>query len=394
MKIPTPDFQLPNRLLALLVGASVTLFVVVGADLQVRLDAQARQVPMFEPDPLWAQALPNKWATGAVGGIAVDSHDNVWVFQRPGTIPDSERGASLNPPASECCIPAPSVLEFSPDGRLLQAWGKPGPGYEWFKTEHGILIDDKDNVWLSGSAKEDNQLLKFTSTGKFLMQVGHAGKNTGSGDTENVGGPAGLFLYKKANELFVADGYFNHRVVVFDAETGKFKRAWGAYGKKPDDSYKFPPRAQLIQGDPPPQFNNPVHAVLVSNDDLVYVADRTNNRLQIFKVDGTFVKEVFVARNTLQQEGTVYNFVFSPDKEQRFLYVMDGSNKAIRVYDRKSMELLTSIGGHAGHNAREFFHPHSFAVDSKGNLFIGEVNDGMRYYRYAYKGMRSVNSTQ
>jgi DNA-binding beta-propeller fold protein YncE len=206
------------------------------------------------------------------------------------------------------------VLEFSADGRLLQAWGKPGPGYEWFKTEHGILIDDKDNVWLSGSAKEDNQILKFTRDGKFLMQIGHAGKNKGSNDTENVGGPAGLFLYKKANELFVADGYFNHRVVVFDADTGKFKRAWGAYGKTPEDNYKFPPRAQLISGDPPPQFNNPVHAVLVSNDELVYVADRTNNRLQIFKVDGTFVKEVFVARNTLQQEGTVYNFAFSPDK--------------------------------------------------------------------------------
>jgi hypothetical protein len=182
---------------------------------------------MFEPDPLWSQALPNKWATGAVGGIAVDSHDNVWVFHRPSTIPDSERGASLNPPASECCFPAPSVLEFGPDGRLLQAWGKPGPGYEWFKTEHGILVDDKDNVWLSGSAKEDNQLLKFTRDGKFLMQIGHAGKNKGSDDTENVGGPAGLFLYKKANELFVADGYFNHRVVVFDADTGQVQARVG-----------------------------------------------------------------------------------------------------------------------------------------------------------------------
>jgi hypothetical protein len=376
--------------LALIVAAA--LFV--EADLQVGLVAQNRQVPIFEPDPLWAQALPNKWATGQVGGVAVDSHDNVWVFHRPATIPEGERGASLTPPASECCIPAPSVLEFSPDGRLLQAWGKPGPGYEWFKTEHGIFVDDKDNVWLSGSAKEDNQILKFTRDGKFLMQIGHAGKNTGSNDPENVGGPAGLFLYKKANELFVADGYFNHRVVVFDASTGKFKRAWGAYGKKPDDSYKFAPRAQLIAGDPPPQFNNPVHAVLVSNDDLVYVADRTNNRLQIFKVDGTFVKEVFIARNTLQQEGTVHNFAFSPDKEQRFLYVLDGSNKAIRVYNRQSMESIETIGGHAGHNAREFFHAHSFAVDSKGNLFIGEVNDGQRYYRYVFKGLAAATSTQ
>jgi len=369
-------------IVALLVGVSVWA------------QNRAGQVPMFEPDPLWSQALPNKWVTGQVGGVAVDSHDNVWVFHRPATIPEGERGASLNPPASECCIPAPSVLEFAPDGHLIQAWGKPGPGYEWFKTEHGIFVDDKDNVWLSGSAKEDNQILKFTRDGKFLMQIGHAGKNKGSDDTENVGGPASLFLYKKANELFVADGYFNHRVVVFDAETGKFKRAWGAYGKKPDDSYKFPPRAQLIAGDPPPQFNNPVHAVLVSNDDLVYVADRTNNRLQVFRVDGTFVTEKAIAKNTLQQEGTVHNFAFSPDREQRFLYVLDGSNKAIRVLNRQTLETVTNIGGHAGHNAREFFHAHSFAVDAKGNLFIGEVNDGMRYYRYAFKGMRSVASTQ
>ena len=286
-KSPNPKTEITTGLvLALVAIAAVATWVA----------AQSRQVPMFEPDPLWAQALPNKWATGAGRRHRGRLARQRLGFSPPGTIPESERGASLNPPASECCIPAPSVLEFSPDGRLLQAWGKPGPGYEWFKTEHGILVDDKDNVWLSGSAKEDNQLLKFTRDGKFLMQIGHAGKNKGSSDTENVGGPAGLFLYKKTNELFVADGYFNHRVVVFDADTGKFKRAWGAYGKTPEDSYKFPPRAQLIQGDPPPQFNNPVHAVLVSNDDLVYVADRTNNRLQIFKVDGTFVKEVFVAQ--------------------------------------------------------------------------------------------------
>jgi DNA-binding beta-propeller fold protein YncE len=340
------------------------------------------RIPTFEPDPLFFQALPNKWATGAVGGVAVDSHDNIWIFQRPTTIPESERGAAMNPPLSECCIPAPPVIEFSPTGQFIQAWGGPGAGYEWFKSEHGIFIDDKDNVWLSGSAKEDNHILKFTNKGKFLMQIGHAGKNTGSADRENVGGPAGLFLYKKTNELFVADGYFNHRVVVFDADTGKFKRAWGAYGKPPIDNYKFPARAQLVQGDPPPQFNNPVHALIISNDDLVYVADRTNNRLQVFRPDGTFVKELFIARNTLEPEGTVYNFVFSPDKEQRYLYVLDASNKLIRVLNRQTLEQVATSGGHAGHNAREFFHPHSFAIDSKGNLFIGEVNDGMRYYRY------------
>ena len=378
-------------------GAAIAVLTLAGAAFfEQRTGAQSArgQVPQFEPDPLWSQALPNKWVTGQVGGLAVDSHDNVWVFHRPDTIPDGEKAAALKPPQAECCIPAPAVLEFGPTGKFIQAWGGPGQGYEWFTAQHGIFVDGSDNVWLSGSAKEDNHILKFTSSGKFLMQIGHAGKNKGSNDTENLGGPAGLFLYKKTNELFVADGYFNHRVIVFDATTGAYKRHWGAYGKKPDDGVTFPPRPQLLQGPPPAAFNNPVHAVLVTNDDLVYVADRTNNRLQVFKLDGTFVKEVFNARNTLQAEGTVHAFAVSPDKEQKFLYVVDGSNKAIRVLDRQTLEVLTSIGGHAGHNAREFFHAHSFAADSKGNLFIGEVNNGMRYYRYAFKGMGSASASR
>jgi DNA-binding beta-propeller fold protein YncE len=374
-------------------AAVVAIGVAVDVPAKIASAQTGRQpVPLFEPDPLFFKTLPNKWVSGQVGGVAVDSHDNIWVFHRPATIPDGEKAASLTPPQAECCIPAPAVLEFDPNGNFLQAWGAPGEGYEWPTAQHGIFVDDKDNVWLSGSAKEDNQILKFTSKGKFLSQIGHKGKNRGSNDTGNLGGPAGLFLYRKTNELFVADGYFNRRVIVFDAETGAYKRHWGAYGKRPDDDYKFPPRAQLIQGPPPQQFNNPVHAVLVTNDDLVYVADRSNNRLQVFKLDGTFVKEVFMTRNTLQAEGTMHNFATSPDKAQRFLYAVDGSNKVIRVLNRQTMEIVESIGGHSGHNAREFFHVHSFAADSKGNLYIGEVNNGQRYYKYAFKGMGTAPS--
>ena len=366
---------------AVAVVASYAILAVVSAQ-------PRQQMPTFEPDPLWSQALPNKWVTGQVGGVAVDSHDNVWVFHRPDTIPDGEKAASLNPPQAECCIPAPAVLQFDSSGKFLQAWGAPGAGYEWFRSQHGIFVDHNDNVWLSGNAQEDNHILKFTSKGQFLLQIGHAGKNKGSNDTENLGGPAGLFVDRGTNELYVADGYFNHRVIVFDAGSGQYKRHWGAYGKRPDDAIKFPARAQLIQGPPPEGFNNPVHAVLVSNDGLVYVGDRTNNRLQVFKTDGTFMKEVFIARNTLQAEGTVHAFATSPDKEQRFLYIVDGSNKAVRVLNRQTLEILGSVGGHAGHNAREFFHIHGIAADSKGNLFLGEVNNGQRYYRYAFKGAR------
>jgi hypothetical protein len=369
---------------------SLRLFTVVVL-LVIAPQSNRLQVPLFEPDPLWSQALPNRWVTGQVGGLAVDSHDNLWVFHRPATIPDGEKAASLNPPQAECCIPAPAVLEFDPGGKFLQAWGGPQPGpskdYEWPSSEHGIFVDYKDNVWLSGNAKEDNQILKFTNKGKFILQIGHSGKNQGSNDTQNLGGPAGLFVYRKTNELFVADGYFNRRVIVFDADTGAYKRHWGAYGKKPDDTLKLPTREQVVQGAMPSGFNNPVHAVVVTNDDLVYVADRSNNRFQVFQLDGTFVKETFISRNTLQAEGTVHAFAVSPDKDQKFLYVVDGSNKAVRVLNRQTLQIVSSIGGHAGHNAREFFHIHSFAADSKGNLFLGEVNNGQRYYRYAYKGL-------
>jgi DNA-binding beta-propeller fold protein YncE len=369
----------------LAIAAAATLIAVNHASTAAQTNRIG--VPQFEPDPLWSEALPNKWVTGQVGGLAVDRHDNLWVFHRPATIPDGEKAASLNPPQAECCIPAPAVLEFNSSGKFLQAWGAPGAGYEWPASQHGIFVDDQDNVWLSGSGRDDNQILKFSAAGKFLMQIGHAGKNKGSNDTENLGGPAGLFIYRKTNELFVADGYGNRRVIVFDAATGKYKRHWGAYGKRPDDTLTFPERAQFLQGPPPASFNTPVHAVLVTNDDTVYVADRSNNRLQIFKPDGTFVKEVFIARGTLQNEGTVHAFGTSIDPEQRFLYVVDGSNKVIRILNRQTMEQVGSVGGHAGHNAREFFHAHSFATDSKGNLFIGEVNNGMRYYKYAYKGI-------
>jgi DNA-binding beta-propeller fold protein YncE len=369
---------------------SLRLFTVIVL-LIVAPQSNRSQVPLFEPDPLWSQALPNRWVNGQVGGLAVDSHDNLWVFHRPATIPDGEKAAALNPPQAECCIPAPPVLEFDPNGKFLQAWGGPQAGpskdYEWPSSEHGIFVDYKDNVWLSGNAKEDNQILKFTNKGKFILQIGHSGKNQGSNDTQNLGGPAGLFVYRKTNELFVADGYFNRRVIVFDADTGAYKRHWGAYGKKPDDNLKLPTREQLVQGAMPSGFNNPVHAVFVTNDDLVYVADRSNNRIQVFQLDGTFVKETFISRNTLQAEGTVHAFAVSPDKDQKFLYVVDGSNKAVRVLNRQALQIVSSIGGHAGHNAREFFHIHSFAADSKGNLFLGEVNNGQRYYRYAYKGM-------
>jgi hypothetical protein len=375
------------------VGALLALVVMLGLTHELlKKKAEGRpsveSVPKFELDPTWPKPLPNKWTTGQIPGIAVDVHDHIWVVHRPKTIADHEKAGSLNPPTAECCFPAPPVLEFDMEGNLLEAWGGPGQGYEWPENEHGIFVDYKDNVWVGGNGTGDAQILKFTNKGKFLLQIGHRGQSKGSNDTENLGKPAAMFVYPKTNELFVADGYANRRVIVFDADTGAYKRHWGAYGRKPED-LKNPPREQIITGLPPTFFNPPVHGVVVSNDDLVYVADRANNRLQVFKLDGTFVKEAFVKRDTLDSEGTVYGFAFSPDKEQKFLYSIDGPNMWIRILNRQTLQVVDSIGGHGGHQAREFFHLHSIAAstDSKGNVYLGEVNEGQRYLRYAFKGM-------
>ena len=348
----------------------------------------AESVPKFERDLTWPKPLPNKWITGQIPGIAVDSHDHIWVIHRPRTIRDQEKGASLHPPTSECCFPAPPVLEFDTEGNLTQAWGGPGQGYEWPENEHGIFVDYKDNVWIGGNGEGDAQILKFTTKGKFLLQIGHKGQSKGSNDTENLGKPAAIFVYPKTNELFVADGYANRRVIVFDADTGAYKRHWGAYGKRPED-LKNPPREQIITGRPPTFFNPPVHGVVVSSDGLVYVADRANNRLQVFRLDGTFVKEAFVKRDTLDAEGTVYGFAFSPDKEQKFLYSVDGPNMWLRILNRQTLQIVDSIGGYGGHQPQAFYHLHSIAAatDSRGNIYLGEVNEGQRYMRYLYKGM-------
>lgn len=339
-------------------------------------------LPRFEPDPYWPKPLPNNWMLGQVSGTAVDAHDHIWVLHRPRTLDDHDKyGADGK---GDCCAPAPPVLEFDQAGNLVGSWGGAGQGYEWPDNEHGIAVDHKDNVWITGNGDKDAQILKFTKTGKFLLQIGHKGQSKGSNDTANLGRPAGVTIHPATNEAFVADGYANRRVYVFDADTGAYKRHWGAYGNKPDDAAA---RTRVYEGDGPPQFNL-VHGLRVSNDGMVYVGDRVNNRIQAFRLDGTFVKEVFIARKTSGAEGTGFDVAFSADKAQRFFYVPDGSNKKVHIVDRQKMELVGFFGGHGGHGVGEFYHTHSAATDSKGNVYLGEVNNGRRALRWNYKGTR------
>jgi DNA-binding beta-propeller fold protein YncE len=336
-------------------------------------------VPTFEPDPSFPKSLPNHWMLGQISGTAVDQQDHIWVLHRPRTLDDHDKYEADG--KGDCCKPAPPVLEFDQAGNLLSSWGGSGSGYEWPDNEHGIFVDHQNNVWITGNGDTDAQILKFTRDGKFLLQIGHHAHSKGSNDTENLGRPAGLVVNAATNEVFVADGYANRRVIVFDATTGAYKRHWGAYGKRPDDSA---PRTRAYEGEGSAQFNL-VHGLRISKDNLVYVGDRVNNRVQVFRLDGTYVNEVYLERKTSSAEGTAFDVAFSPDPAQRYFYVPDGSNKKVQIVDRQSLQVVGFFGGIGGHGVGEFFHIHSAATDSKGNVYLGEVNNGRRILRWKPK---------
>jgi len=403
----------------------------IGSTVLDRVKAAGVQAPRFEVDPMWPKPLPNHWVIGQTIGVSVDSNDHIWIIHRGAALERMETYAAANPPASECCSPAPPVLEFNEAGDLIGHWGGPGEGYDWPDSNHGITVDYKGNVWIGGNGRggppagagaggarggagggraaaeaaaggdaaflpgparggvaapyHDNMILKFTQEGKFLMQIGKPGQSKGSNDVENLKGPAKLFIDPKTNELYVADGYGNHRVIVFDAETGKYKRHWGAYGNKPDDTSL----GRYNPNDPPAQqFRNPVHCAELSNDGLLYVCDRPNDRIQVFKPDGTFVKETIIAKNTLG-DGSVWDIVFSKDPQQKYMFLADGSNEKIYIILRETMEILTSFGD-GGRQPGMFYAVHSIATDSKGNLFTTETYRGQRVQKFLYKGLAPV----
>ena len=339
--------------------------------------AMAADVPQFQVDPSWPKPLPNNWIIGQVGGIAVDPQDHVWIIHRPRLLTASEAGAVQKPQRSKCCVPAPPVIEFDSDGNVLRAWGGPAAGYDWPQREHGIYIDPKGFVWIGGNLDGDGAILKFTQDGKFVMQIGHAGPTKGSNDTTQLDKPADFSVDPAANEIFVADGYGNRRVIVFDADTGAYKRHWGAYGHRPDDTKTPPydPNAPIAQ-----QFGNPVHCVRLANDGLLYVCDRTNDRVQVFHKDGTFVTEWFYEKGTLGA-GSMWDLGLWPDANQTWLLNADGENNEVRIL-RRSDGTVVGTFGRQGRWAGEFHWVHNIRVDSKGNVYTGEVDNGERVQRF------------
>jgi DNA-binding beta-propeller fold protein YncE len=333
--------------------------------------------PRLEVDPFWPRPLPNNWILGQVSGVAVDGRGHVWIVQRPRSLSDRERGAEQRPPWSSCCVAAPPVIVFDQGGNVVRAWGGPGAGYEWPESEHGIFVDGTDSVWLAGNGAKDSQILKFTIDGTFVLQIGRSGQSKGSNDTANLGSPADLAVDIDAREVYVADGYRNRRVVVFDSQTGAYKRHWGAYGRPPSDE-ATPPYDPARP--PSPQFGQPVHCVRPTRDGLLYVCDRTNNRVQVFRRDGTFVSEAFFERET-RLNGSVSELAFSPDAGQRLVYMVDGVNNEMRIVDRATSRVLSRVG-RPGRYAGQFHVVHNVAVDTQGNVYTTEVNTGQRVQKF------------
>jgi len=347
------------------------------------------QAPKFEVDPMFPKPLPNGWLMGMTIGVAVDEQDHIWVVHRPDTLSAEEAAADENPPTAKCCKRAPPILQFDQAGNLVSAWGGPGAGYDWPNSNHGIFVDHKGIVWIGGNGTGDAHVLKFTKDGKFIAQYGKAGQVNGSNDMENFGRVAKIFVDPKENEAYLADGYLNKRVAVLDADTGAFKRYWGAYGNKPDDTNLGPydPDAPPVQ-----QFRNPVHCSNLSFDRLLYVCDRPNDRLQVFTAQEKFVTEKFIAKRTLG-DGSIWDVAFSRDPEQKYMYIADGKNERIYILDRKSLEVLSSFGD-GGRQPGQFFAVHSIVTDSQGNLFTTETYEGRRLQRFVFKGVQQVPRDQ
>jgi 6-phosphogluconolactonase (cycloisomerase 2 family) len=356
--------------------SSILAGALIAAPACAQQAARADAPPTFQPEPFWPKPLPENWILGQVAGIATAPNGNIWVLHRPATLLDDEKGASKNPPEHKCCKAAPPVLEFDADGNLLRHWGGPGAGYDWVKNEHGLHVDRDGNVWVGGN-NDGDQILQFTPDGKFIRQIGKDDGSKGSNSQTRLGRPAHMFTDEAANEIYVADGYGNRRVIVFDMKTGAYKRHWGAYGNVPNDDKQQP---YAPTAEPSKQFSNPVHCVRVSNDGLVYVCDRANNRIQVFRKDRTFVKEFRVEAATLAN-GAVWDLVLSQDKDQRFIFVADGANGQILSLVRDSGELLNQWGRH-GRQPGQFKWVHNIAIDGAGNLYTAEVGFGRRAQKF------------
>ena len=344
-----------------------------------------RLAPQMVVDPFWPQPLPNKWILGATIGIAVDSRDHIYIVHRNQDNNFATQEIGLDNGVAECCTAAPPIIEFDPAGNVVNAWGGPGEGYTWPDSNHGLEIAPNGNIWIGGTGGADSHILVFSAEGDFVREIGLPGEPVDSNSTTHFNKVAEIAIDPAANEAYIADGYGNKRVAVLDAATGAFKRYWGAYGNRPDDAGIFYDPDEPL----PQQFVGPVHCAEPSNDGLIYVCDRGADRIQVFRPDGTFVKEAQVARNT-RGAGAVWDIAFSRDADQEFIFLADGSNFKVHILDRDSLEKLAEFGD-GGRQPGLFYGTHSIVSDSKGNIYTTETYEGKRVQKFVFQGLRALS---
>jgi len=351
--------------------------------------AHGQAVPRYKVDPYWPKPLPNNWIIWNSTGLVVDKDDHIWIQHHPRQLSANDAAAAFNPPTGECCIPAPTYIQFDREGNVLKSWGGPAYVPDWPIFEHGLFIDKQGNFWFGGNfgggdganllaaipkPKElmaDRHVLKFSPDYKQLLEIGHpSNAPTNNQDTSILGSPAEVFVDDDAHEVYIADGYRNRRVVVYDSNTGEFKRGWGAYGV-PLSEIPNGPSPKHDPATPSKQFGGVMTSIDVSNDGLVYVGDRSGDRVQIFTKEGKFVKEFLVHPQTMGQ-GSIWATMFSRDPKQKFLYVSDGFDGKIWILNRDDGKEVGSIG-QKGHQPGEFDFVERMALDSKGDLYVTEV---------------------
>src|SRR3954468_5754231 len=363
-----------RHLVALLCGAGVF----IGFQTRGVAQSAGAGAPTFKVDPSWPLEMPNKWILGAVTGVFVDSKQHVWVTHLPETLTEEETSLQQKPPIATCCAAAPPVIEFDAQGKVVQGWGQGSidDTSNWPRNPHGIFVDHNGFVWIG--TYMHHRVMKFTREGKLVMTIGEYDKNAGSNDTTLLGGPAGIWVDPRSNEVYIADGYRNRRVIVFDGDTGRYLRHWGAYGARPDDAGRFDPKT-MASGALPKQFST-VHGLTGSKDGKIYVADRRGNRIQVFDHQGKFLTEKVIAPTTLAS-GSAFVVVLSPDAQDQWLYLADGTNHKVWILRRSDLEVVGEFG-RGGRQVGQFLRPHGMSIDAMGNLYVGEASTGRRVQKF------------
>jgi DNA-binding beta-propeller fold protein YncE len=330
----------------------------------------AHAQPRFEIDPKWPQPLPEQWIFGELGGVCVDSHDHITVVDR----------RNITREEQQTNTPGPTFVMFDRAGKVVHSWGDP----KVVPTDvHGCSFDAEDNLWVAGN--EDAIVQGYSHDGKLLLQIGtkdlyDSSDGTQKGQFTNQSRdrlftPAQAVVHPQTGEIFIADGYGNKRVVVFDRQ-GKYLRQWGRQVTPAERS-----------APPPGAFYDTVHCIEVSNKGLLYVCDRQGSRVQVFDTTGKHVRDIHVARTDKFVEpepvdrGTAWSVAFSPDEAQRYLYVMNGAEEKVHILDHQTGKTLSTFG-RPGHLLGNFTHGHMVATDSAGNLYVAETNVGRRVQRF------------